>query len=67
MLLNKVAKLVTMLPEKPQLAVSNVIVRSLLKKYANIKVLDEENLKGTQKPTIFVCNHLSNSDGLVLS
>ena len=67
MLLNKVAKLVTMLPEKPQLAVSNAIVRSLLKKYANIKVLDEENLKGIQKPTIFVCNHLSNSDGLVLS
>ena len=48
MLLNKVAKLVTMLPEKPQLAVSNAIVRSLLKKYANIKVLDEENLKGIQ-------------------
>ena len=42
MLLNKVAKLVTMLPEKPQLAVSNVIVRSLLKKYANIKVVKFE-------------------------
>ena len=67
MLLNKVAKLVTMLPEKPQLAVSNVIVKTLMKKYANIKVLDAENLEGIQKPTIFVCNHLSNSDGLVLS
>ena len=37
-----------------------------LKKYANIKVLGKENIENINGPVIYICNHLSNSDGLVL-
>lgn len=43
------------------------IADGLLKKYANITIEGKENLNGLKYPVIFVCNHLSNSDGLVLS
>lgn len=67
MILNIVAKLIKMLPEKLRIAVSKAIVNGVLKMYANINVRGMENLQGIKKPTIFICNHLSNSDGLVLS
>ena len=38
-----------------------------IKKYANIKITGYENLKNIDKPIVFICNHLSNSDGLVLN
>jgi len=60
------AKLIHVLPESWVTFLSKKVVNSFLKKYANIKCVGSENLKGIQTPTIFVCNHLSNADGLIL-
>lgn len=61
------ARLINLLPKKMTNYISNIIVNKYLSKYANINVVGSENLKGVETPTIFVCNHLSNSDGLVLA
>lgn len=60
------AKIINILPHKFVKYISKKVIDRYLKKYANIKVEGIENLKGIEKPTIFICNHLSNSDGLVL-
>ncbi|MCR8845640.1 1-acyl-sn-glycerol-3-phosphate acyltransferase [Paenibacillus sp. SC116] len=60
------AKIINSLPDKLVTYISKKIVAMYLKKYANINIVGSENLKGIQTPTIFICNHLSNSDGLVL-
>ncbi len=60
------AKIINILPDKFVTYVSKKIVDKYLKKYANINIEGSENLKGIKTPTIFICNHLSNSDGLVL-
>lgn len=60
------AKIINILPDQFVTYVSKRIVDRYLKKYANISIDGKENLKGIATPTIFICNHLSNSDGLVL-
>ena len=60
------AKLINILPDKLVKYISRKVVEKYLKKYANIIIEGSENLKGIKIPTIFICNHLSNSDGLVL-
>ncbi|OOM76647.1 bifunctional protein Aas [Clostridium puniceum] len=55
------------LPEGLVINVSQKIVANYMKKYANIKVNGIEKIDSVKKPRVFVCNHLSNSDGLVLS
>lgn len=59
-------KIIKMLPETFVIKVAQSIVKRYLKKYANIKVTGIENIEKVKKPRIFICNHLSNSDGLVL-
>lgn len=60
------AKIISILPNKFVTYISKKVVDKYLKKYANINIAGSENLKGIKTPTIFICNHLSNSDGLVL-
>lgn len=60
------AKIINILPDKFVTYISKKVIDNYLKKYANINIDGSENLKEIKKPTIFVCNHLSNSDGLVL-
>ncbi len=60
-------KLIQILPETFLIKVAKKISDNYLKKYADIHVEGLENIDKTQKPRIFVCNHLSNSDGLILS
>ncbi len=60
------ARIINILPNKFVSYVSKKVVDLYLKKYANINIAGSENLKGIKTPTIFICNHLSNSDGLVL-
>lgn len=55
------------LPEGLVIKVGKKIVANYMKKYANITISGTENIDNVKKPRIFVCNHLSNSDGLVLS
>jgi 1-acyl-sn-glycerol-3-phosphate acyltransferase len=56
-----------MLPDSLIKFLANKILYGYIKKYANIKVKGWENLDGIQKPMLFICNHLSNSDALVLN
>ncbi|QUH26611.1 lysophospholipid acyltransferase family protein [Serpentinicella alkaliphila] len=60
------AKLINILPDGLVKYISRKVVDKYLKKYANIIIEGSENLKAIKIPTIFICNHLSNSDGLVL-
>ena len=55
------------LPEGLVIKIGRKIVANYMKKYANIKISGINNIDNVKKPRIFVCNHLSNSDGLVLS
>ena len=59
-------KIINILPDKFVSYISKIVVDKYLKEYANISMEGSENLKGIKTPTIFICNHLSNSDGLVL-
>lgn len=55
------------LPEELVTKISSKIIDNYIKKYASIKINGIENIDTVKKPRVFVCNHLSNSDGLVLS
>jgi len=60
-------KIIKMLPEEFILKIAKKLAKNYIGKYANITVDGIEKLDKVKKPRIFVCNHLSNSDGLVLS
>lgn len=60
------AKIINSLPSQLVTYISKIIVNRYLKKYAQINIQGSEHLKGIKTPTIFICNHLSNADGLVL-
>jgi len=66
MISTRTAKIISMLPESFVNFLSRRVVDNFLNKYANVNIKGKENLKGIKTPTLFVCNHLSNSDGLVL-
>lgn len=66
MLSETFAKLINKLPSKPRRMLSRHIVNTYLNKYARIHVQGQEGLREIIQPTLFVCNHLSNADGLVL-
>ena len=60
-------KIINMLPEDFLIKIGKKIANRYVNKYANLKVEGLENIDEVKKPRIFVCNHLSNSDGLVLN
>lgn len=64
---NTLIKLLGKLPEGVSSKISRQYVRFMIKKHANLKVEGVENLKKVKGSTIFICNHLSNSDGLILN
>lgn len=61
------AKIINMLPEGFLIKIARTISNGYINKYANITVNGLKNIDNVKKPRIFVCNHLSNSDGLVLN
>lgn len=46
--------------------ISGKLINGYINKYANISVFNVENLNKVSTPVIYVCNHLSNSDALIL-
>lgn len=62
-----IIKVFDILPDKLVLAIGKKVLNNYLKKYANIKIQGFENAEKAEGPIIFVSNHLSNSDGLILS
>ena len=61
------AKFIGLLPNKLVSFLANRIINGYVTKYANINVENLENLNNVSTPVVFICNHLSNSDGLVLN
>ncbi|WP_446898367.1 lysophospholipid acyltransferase family protein [Clostridium sp. LBM24168] len=59
-------KLIGCLPQKSLGYISKRILNGYLKKYADITTIGIENLNDVKRPILFICNHLSNSDALVL-
>lgn len=60
------ARLINCLPDRLVTYISRKVVDKYINKYAKIDIAGRENLELIETPSIFVCNHLSNSDGLVL-
>jgi len=67
MLINKAAKLINILPKPIVVKIAKYIVKKLMAKYAKITVINKERLDKIKDPVIFISNHLSNSDGLILN
>ncbi|EDS78701.1 sn-glycerol-3-phosphate acyltransferase [Clostridium botulinum C str. Eklund] len=61
------AKFIGLLPNKLVSFLANKIINGYVSKYANINVENLKNLDNVSRPVVFICNHLSNSDGLVLN
>ncbi|MDQ0150518.1 1-acyl-sn-glycerol-3-phosphate acyltransferase [Eubacterium multiforme] len=61
------AKIIGVLPENLVVFAGKKITDGYIKKHANIQINGYEKLKKIDKPIVFICNHLSNSDGLVLN
>jgi 1-acyl-sn-glycerol-3-phosphate acyltransferase len=66
MLSPTLVKIINALPESLLIKTTKFIVNKFLKKYANIKIEGMENIDKVEGPKIFICNHLSNADGLIL-
>ncbi|MDU5106810.1 lysophospholipid acyltransferase family protein [Clostridium sp.] len=66
MLSPTLVKVINVLPESLVVKITKIIVNKYFKKYANIKVEGFEKIENVESPVIFICNHLSNADGLVL-
>lgn len=62
----KFTRLLDYLPEGLVKVISRKIIDNIIKKYTTIELKGVENLKNIKQPVIFICNHLSNSDGLIL-
>ncbi|MBW6411824.1 lysophospholipid acyltransferase family protein [Clostridium weizhouense] len=66
MLSPTIVKILGVFPESVLIKFGQMKVKSYMRKYANITLKGIENLDGVKKPRIFISNHLSNADGLVL-
>lgn len=60
------AKFVTSLPDFIFQPVGSQIIKNILKKNADLQVEGFENIAKVKGPIIFIGNHLSNADGLVM-
>lgn len=66
MLSPTLVKVINVLPESLVVKITKIIVNKYFRKYANIKVEALEKVEKVEGPKIFICNHLSNADGLIL-
>lgn len=62
-----VLKIIEHLPKKMVACIGRKMMYGYVDKYANLKIEGMENIKNVKRPVLLVCNHLSNSDGVVLS
>lgn len=67
MISTRFAKMLRILPEGLFIALSKRIAYGYIKRYASLHIEGMDNVDNISGPKIFVCNHLSNSDGLILS
>lgn len=60
-------KIITSLPEGLMVFLGKKITDGYIKKHANLKIEGYEDIRHIEGPILFICNHLSNADGLVLN
>lgn len=60
-------KILNKLPESISGKLARNYVKLSIKKYANLKIEGYNNIKDEDGPIIFICNHLSNADGLIIN
>jgi 1-acyl-sn-glycerol-3-phosphate acyltransferase len=60
-------RVIDILPDKAVSFIANKLIDSYINKYANIKTYGMEKIKTIKTPIIFICNHLSNADGIVMN
>lgn len=61
----KLEKIIQLLPENVVKILAAYILKKRLDKYAHLHISGKENIINLEGPIIFICNHLSNSDGLI--
>ncbi|WP_032122245.1 lysophospholipid acyltransferase family protein [Clostridium amazonitimonense] len=61
------AKLISKMPKSVVNFFSKKVMDYYINKYAHMEVNGFENIKDANKPILFIGNHLSNSDGLILN
>ena len=66
MLSPTLVKVINVLPESVVVKITKIIINKYFKKYANMKIEGFEKIENVEGPVIFICNHLSNADGLIL-
>jgi len=60
-------RIIDFLPDKVVSLIANKLIDSYINKYANIKTYGMEKIAEVKSPIIFICNHLSNADGIVMN
>ena len=60
-------KIIDLLPDKAVAFIADKLIDSYINKYANIKIQGMDKIKDIKSPIIFICNHLSNADGLIMN
>ena len=60
-------KVLQLMPESLTISCGKKIVNKYIRKYANLNIEGYDKVKKIEGAKIFICNHLSNSDGLVLN
>lgn len=61
------SKMLNLLPESLLVLATKKLSNHYLKKYARLHIEGFDELDQYEGPFIFICNHLSNSDGLILN
>ncbi len=67
MLLSIFSGIIKHLPKWLVRFISSKWINAYVNKYAKINIKNEENINKVKMPVIFICNHLSNSDALILN
>ncbi|MGH4119222.1 lysophospholipid acyltransferase family protein [Clostridium sp.] len=60
-------KIIDFLPDKTVTLIAKRLLDTYINKYANIKTNGMEKINATKSPIIFICNHLSNADGIIMN
>lgn len=59
-------KLLVSMPKQMRVSIVRKAINYYFKKYVDLNVTGEDNIDKVKGPIIFICNHLSNADGLIL-
>ncbi|EJP6472526.1 1-acyl-sn-glycerol-3-phosphate acyltransferase [Clostridium botulinum] len=63
----RMTKIIGHMPKGLLKFLSQKILNSYINKYANLSINGKQNLENINKPIIFISNHLSNSDALIIN